>query len=469
MKICYFNWVDYLDKRGGGVTVYQRNLMNFFDNDKVNVVYSISSGVYYSLKTDKCHYKRDGNNFKIINSETLAPAHISFGSDYQIKSDKTVKVFMDILNLIDVDIIHFNNLEGIPVLLLKEIKMNKPHIKIIVSMHNYYSICPQVNLWHDEKINCKNFLDGKNCVGCVHVHHSVSSVKKAYFLYSFLNNLKIKEGTKLFNLVFDLGVILNKTIKKFRKSNNKELMFNTEPLANSFYNRRKIFSDILNTYVDVILCVSDRVKEIFSNNIISTKLVTSYIGTEHYKYYSISNFTVFDDVLTVCYLGYMRVDKGFEFLLDALNNIDVDIAKNIKLVIAAPKNDHYFNKLLKVSRKFYSLNFYNGYNHENLTEILKNVNLGIVPPLWEDNLPQVAIEMHTRKIPLLTSDTGGASELHKKNKFFTFKSGNIKDFNLKLEQIFDKKVDYEYYFENSIKPISMSEHINELLKIYTSI
>ena len=36
---------------------------------------------------------------------------------------------------------------------------------------------------------------------------------------------------------------------------------------------------------------------------------------------------------------------------------------------------------------------------------------GVVPVLWHDNLPQVAIEMHARHIPLLTSDMGGAQEL----------------------------------------------------------
>jgi hypothetical protein len=48
---------------------------------------------------------------------------------------------------------------------------------------------------------------------------------------------------------------------------------------------------------------------------------------------------------------------------------------------------------------------------------MKNVNLGIVPPQWEDNLPQVTIEMIANGIPALTSNKGGAHELNSHPKF----------------------------------------------------
>ena len=164
----------------------------------------------------------------------------------------------------------------------------------------------------------------------------------------------------------------------------------------------------------------------------------------------------------------MRRDKGFEFLLYALKHIDDSISKKIKLVVAAKRVDHLLDDLMRTSRKFHSLKYYDGYNHDSLNVILENVDLGIIPPLWEDNLPQVAIEIHSRKIPLLTSNTGGASELHNSNNNFVFKSGDIWDFKDKLEDLVKNGIDYEDYFSNILSPISMKIHIQELFQVYRS-
>ena len=62
---------------------------------------------------------------------------------------------------------------------------------------------------------------------------------------------------------------------------------------------------------------------------------------------------------------------------------------------------------------------------------MEDVNLGIVPPLWEDNLPQVAIEMISNGIPVLTSMNGGAKEL---NSHVMFRFHTEKDLLEKIKK-----------------------------------
>ena len=47
MKILYYNWVDYLDPegRGGGVSVYQKNLLEEFGKSNNNELYFLCSGI----------------------------------------------------------------------------------------------------------------------------------------------------------------------------------------------------------------------------------------------------------------------------------------------------------------------------------------------------------------------------------------------------------------------------------------
>ena len=51
MKILFYNWVDYLDdeKRGGGVSVYQKNVIEALDASGEAECSFISSGISYDL------------------------------------------------------------------------------------------------------------------------------------------------------------------------------------------------------------------------------------------------------------------------------------------------------------------------------------------------------------------------------------------------------------------------------------
>lgn len=477
MKICYYNWIDFSDKlqNGGGVSIYQNNLINNSDND----CFFISSGTYYKPPFNKISYYIEDKKARIYNSPVLAPAHLSFGDNNQIESLELDNIFVDILNEFgDLDIIHFNNLEGISCSLLKLIKKKFPKVKIVLSMHNYYPFCSQVNLWYKENQSCGNFDNGEKCLDCVKIPHSQNTIKIIYFMKEILNKLKIKR--ELIFLKRSLKFFLKEynNIKKFLKlhksSNKLETKVNTKNQQSSFFYRRNTFIENINKYVDGILCVSYRVQEIcISFGIKKEKCHTMYIGTEHAKYFKENNFHAEeekkDNIFTIAYLGYMRKDKGFLFLLSALDKIDVNISRNIRLVIAAKKEDSAFTELTKISRKFYSLEYYDGYNHDTINDILKQVDLGIIPPLWEDNLPQVAIEMHCRRIPLLTSTAGGAKELHHNNPKFTFISGNIDSFKIHLENLFKKGIDKHQYFSNVLTPKTMQEHILELDQYYLEI
>src|SRR5690606_37858124 len=82
--------------------------------------------------------------------------------------------------------------------------------------------------------------------------------------------------------------------------------------------------------------------------------------------------------------------------------------------------------------RFAALTWHDGYQPTELPAILEGVDLGVVPVQWEDNLPQVAIEMVAHGVPILTSDRGGAQELGGANPDFTFRAGDPTDFSARL-------------------------------------
>ncbi|EDU0218136.1 glycosyltransferase, partial [Salmonella enterica subsp. enterica serovar Berta] len=153
------------------------------------------------------------------------------------------------------------------------------------------------------------------------------------------------------------------------------------------------------------------------------------------------------DHLTIAYLGYMRFDKGFYFLLDTLEKMPQSLAKNISFILAAPITDpQSYDKLMNMKSKFYSIVIYDGYSQLDISKILHPVDLGLVPVMWEDNLPQITYEFVSNGVPVLASNLGGASELSSSNDFM-FKAGDSGSFINKIEALLNSDVSLQDYWK----------------------
>ena len=152
--------------------------------------------------------------------------------------------------------------------------------------------------------------------------------------------------------------------------------------------------------------------------------------------------------------------------MDALEKLPPETAAKMKLTLAVKITDRETQARIESLRKTMAgIRVYDGYTHEDLPEILTDVQLGIVPHLWEDNLPQVAIELKAYGIPILTSHLGGAKELTL-SKDFCFRAGDVEDFNEKLCAFTANPERLGEYWLGAPKLPTMEEHIEELMKYY---
>ena len=226
--------------------------------------------------------------------------------------------------------------------------------------------------------------------------------------------------------------------------------------------------EMINKYIDVVLCVSGRVAEIAGHyGVNRDKLRISYIGTKVAETASYKNCTKIDSpIFTLLFMGYAAKEKGFFFLLDILEQMPDNESRGIALKFASKMEDIIIRRRVEALRKKYqSVTIYDGYNHSDFPEIMENVNLGIVPPQWEDNLPQVTIEMIANGIPALTSDRGGTHELNS-HPMFTFSTKT--DCQNKIIKLKNSRNLLSEYWGYSKKITTMEEHIASLLEIYSS-
>ena len=466
MKILYYNWIQFDNEQnqGGGVNIYQRNIIDYLIKNTEHEIYFISSGWKYNPLNTKTYIKKTQNmfgekckSFEIINSSIMAPAFAMYMNPKKFIEDNGCYEIFDkfIKENGPFDVIHFNNIEGISVNVLR-LKEKYPNTKFIVSIHNYQPICPLVQYFQNHNTCiCNDFKNGQECLKCSDVKPNKKEYYKhcKYFYYDLLRG-----KLKFLRLPFKL-------FSKFFKYRSRNFIGSKETMIpNDYVNYRNHNIGVLNKYADLVLAVSDRVRQIIiKNGVQSNKVVLSYIGTkfaENELGYSIAKNT---EPFTIAYLGYERVDKGFFFLINALSKLDKEIASKINIVFAVAKL-HKENIVGKLD-KFNKVIVYNGYTHEKLPNILKEVNLGIVPVLWEDNLPQVAIEMVALGVPILCSDFGGASELCD-SELFKFQGGNQKDIIGKLINLVNNPYLLDKYWENHSNLTTMKNHIEQITKIY---
>ena len=499
MRVLFYNWADPQDPegRGGGVSVYQRNLLDGFARMDGVEVAMLSSGLSYDLVGRKPRVVPLASGpvarYALVNSGTIAPAHAGFGNPAQLDHPATAAAFAAFVERTGPwDVIHFNNLEGLPTEVLA-LRDRWPGTRFVLSLHNYYPICPQVNLWFAERENCESFDAGRACTRCLTARPEERAVRTVYATGWSLSRLGMGPGSALYRTVARpvLGFAWRsvRRVLRWRHARRERgqavpapaaaptaghqapaPLFHAEA-ALAFAQRRARMVGQINAHCDAVLCVSDRVRQIaLTHGIHASRTTTLRIGSREAAEWHHTRprpaFLLEDGTLSLAYLGYMRRDKGFYFLMRALAALPPEMAARLRLTIAAGRGEADAMAAMEALRpKLAELRHVDGYSHDDLNDLLRDVTLGIVPPIWEDNLPQVAIEMHARHIPLLTSDRGGAQELgHCPD--LVFRADDVPSFRAALGRVLDGSVTPAHYWAQARPPVDLPSHLNALLSIY---
>lgn len=489
LRVLLYNFVqpeDPTHKQGGGVAIYQRNLAAALRSAGHEVV-SLSSGDRYDLLGDAPRVEFEGGEAMperavVVNSPVFAPAHSAFYAIRRYSEDVSLDGLPAALRarLGRLDVLHFQNLEGLTAGFLRGMRRAFPEARILLSAHNYNLVCPQVNLWFREHRPCRDYRGGRACVNCLlspNLHPFQRNIRR---MERLLATLGIDRGSPLLRPVKWLvrtPFRLRRSIEAMRRgkraaaAERAPTILVDEGKAADYRGYRETNIALVRDVFDEILAVSERTREVLAHRgIPRERIAVSYIGTAHAaRANAARRVTDFPEEgpLHLAYLGYMRADKGFYFLLHALGTLPESWCRRIALTVAAPAHDHGAVEWLRsMAHRFAAITLHDGYTHATLPRVLEGVHLGVVPPLWEDNLPQVAIEMVAHGVPILTSSRGGAREIAAEREDFTFAAGDAASFRRRLGAILHRKVPLDRFWEGPLRLVSIEEHLRDLLTHY---
>jgi len=333
--------------------------------------------------------------------------------------------------------VYFANPEGLTLTVI-DLKEKHKETKFIMGLHNYIPICPEVFYFKmPERMVCKGWDKEVKCLECIKSKGEHIKDDLGWRIWTTNNKRHPEEWSVAMGF------------------NNLE----DECSESTYVEYHSRFVDFLSK-MDYCLAVSKRVLDIFvKNGFKEDNLRVSYIGTLVANNQIRRPINYDHDSLKIVFLGYASLyEKGFGFLLESLSKLESRYASKIEVRIAAIGSEKYDYSVLS---KFKKVTVTKGYTANDLPEILRNANLGIIPVLWEDNLPQVALEMIANGVPILSSDLGGASELCSSD-LFKFRGGDSEDFISHLKYFVDHPLDVELYWSNHTGLTTMDMHMSDM-------
>ena len=299
--------------------------------------------------------------------------------------------------------------------------------KYIISLHDYFYICPRITMMGPSGVSCDRY-DQEKCRKCISYLHRF---KLARFASNMISTLTGKRE-------FIPYLPQNITVERYAK-----------------------FKELL-THAAYVLPVSNRVQEIYINSGIEANYKTLHIGNISANLFDNVKICVSEDsYINMVFLGRLSYYKGVEILLAIADQIDKS-----KIRIHFWGYSGKYKDVLKMQGIF----DHGKYRQVQLPEILSEMDIGLVLPIWEDNGPQVVMEMLNNKLPVIATCMGGITDFVNNDNGFLFdpysKDGvySVVNYinNLDKQRILDMK-------KKIVRTLTPKEHCNKLLNLYEEV
>lgn len=358
-----------------------------------------------------------------------------------------VEVFRAFLKEERPDVLHIHTFMGLYEELLEATK--ELGVRVIYTTHDYYALCPKVNLLCGGRI-CQTGMTDKTCSEC---DMNPLSLKKISIMQS-----------PLYRFVKDSKVIKNirkKYLLKVHQNNPKVENTISESVTDkeiySYHLLREKYENMLKK-IDIIHC----------NSSIAETTYKKFISDIHTKVLSITNHNIVDkrkkrvyndkEKLCISFLGSASIYKGFYMLIDALNDLYQTYPGRFALNIYFP-----------VEKQEAYMQVHEPFKEGELDTVLDAADVVVVPSLWSETFGFVALEAISRGVPVIITENVGAKDIITERKTGVIIKPEKKYLTAALEEMICDREILQRMNENICNEIfeyDMCTHVKELVKTF---
>ena len=404
---------QFLPDHLGGIEIYVRNLSSELVRSGENawVISAPGHVLWDPMETESVF---DGlKRIQMINKPGYKERIFTFFKTF--KNNSVLKFFDRILAEFQPDIIHFHHtlyLSGEMIFLAKN-----RGIPIVLTVHDFWFLCHKLHLLNWRGDQCNGPQNGARCALCL--------------------------GSE------------NEGIQRWIKS----LLYLMPLLYRTRYQIKALKS------ADMIV-----IPALFLKEILAPYCAGQLDRVIHIPYgipYTQSSFVPArpSDKIRFGYLGSIKRHKGVHLLIDAFNSLEQNKPTlHIHGDISADK-PHYEELIQRCPNERI---FFNGpYDNQRVGEILKDIDVLVVPSIWRETGPMVILEALASKKPVIAPKLGGMDELVRDGENgFLFEHGNVSSLKNTLRFVLDNPSVIKTLNSRLDKTHTLESNVNKVMAIY---
>jgi glycosyltransferase involved in cell wall biosynthesis len=343
------------------------------------------------------------------------------------------------------DIIHITSCLTLSASIIQAVKSQQ--LPVVLTLTDYWFICPKLSLVRSDGILCDGRTTNWDCLQCM------------------LWNTKIYRGLS--------ATLPEKSTAAILEWVSKRASINRLPglrgMALDMAHRKSFLTSMINL-VDCVTAPSSCLRDIMKASGITNQIKIVHSG-HHLAWLETMPKKTLAEKIRIGYIGQIIPVKGVHILLSAFLSISISGQAQLSIYGDINKAPNYVEGLKSLAKGHdQSIKFCEAFPHEQLGEILAEIDILVVPSSWHENNPRVIQEAFASKTPVIASNVGGITEFvkHEVNGL-VFERNDVDDLARQLQRILTETGLLER-LSTAIEPVkTIEEEVMELQAIYTDL
>jgi glycosyltransferase involved in cell wall biosynthesis len=364
---------------------------------------------------------RDVACFDLVNSPNLSPAGHNFRNmAAESRCPSQVSLVLGWLDEVAAELVHVHSLEGFSLDLVDAIRTSgRP---VVVTPHNYWYVCPQVDLLYQERELCFDYAGGRRCTSCIE-SLAPASARRRRAVWQSLER-KAGPGATAFARAKLAGLRRRLRGRPAEAApappslgaspldqNERFLAATHHRVSENAYGERRAAGVATLNRASIVIPPSDFLRRVHVAMGVDERLLRVVrLGAPHFDridrrarlspFYHQRPWSAKDagTPLRFGFLGTTRNNKGLRVLVDAIPLLPTEVRRRCHFLIRASGDDRAFRQMLSA---YPEVQFAGGYDALQLLAAASEYDVGILTHVWFENSPLVLLEhLHAGKFTL---------------------------------------------------------------------
>lgn len=530
MRVLMVNWAPPRDGAlsGGGANGYAHDLALALSARGHDVAWLFGGLTYIpteageagAVEVRRLDDHRGVGVYEVVNSPVLAWSLHQFRHPLgEVHAPALEREVLRFFRVWKPDVVHFHNIEGFTSACPGLARVGEgawAGARVVYSLHNYHTLCPQVYLLKGGREVCEDYENGAACVNCFDAPHThivlrdrLAAGARSAGREDLARRILGTPGTREHGVLAALRVRKEKSIDlpgagvldegdvRARAGADAGLGSGSDSgpssvvrvavvggvvrnevraapkgrgAENDYATRRRAMVGMLSG-CDRVLAVSEFVRRKFLAMGVEPRVLrTLGIGSRMVELagrHARERAAKRDGVVRLAFLGYHNYPKGLHVLCAALERLGPEVRRRVELSVHAKDIGPMVAWLRELSDGMSRVVIEDGYRYEDVPRILRGVDVGCVPSVWWDNGPQTVMEFLSCGVAVLGSAVGGIPDLVRDGENGLLVAGNDAGALAKaIERLVVEEGLVERLRAGVVPPKGMAEHAAEVEREY---